>query len=147
MLLVSLAAVGYLWIFFLLSRIPIFKKHPIAFAVPFIVLSVILYAIIVFTTVTTFVSTFGYYALIVIAFIFAMCKSTAEPRDLVRAMTLSTYSLFAVAVIVAIFIALGDGDFDLDLDFDLDFGDGAEIAEGVLDGLDVASGSKKKNKH
>ena len=147
MLLVSLAAVGYLWIFFLLTRIPIFKEHPIAFAVPFIVLSVILYAIIVFTTVTTFVSTFGYYALIVIAFIFAMCKSTAEPRDLVRAMTLSTYSLFAVAVIVAIFIALGDGDFDLELDFDLDFGDGAEIAEGVLDGFDVASGSKKKNKH
>ena len=148
MLLVSLGAIGYLWIFFLLSRIPIFKAHPIAFAVPFVVLSAIGYAIFVFTTVTTFVSTFGYYMLVVIAFIFAMCKSTAEPRDLVRAMTLSTYSLFAVAVIIAVFIALGDGDFDLDLDFDLDFGDGEGIAEIAADALDATTGAtdpQKKN--
>ncbi len=146
MLLVSLAAVGYLWIFFLLSRIPIFKAHPKLFAIPCVILSAIGYAVVVFTTVTTFVSTFGYYMLVVIAFIFAMCRSAAEPRELVRAMTLSTYSLFAVAVIVAVFAALGDGDFDFDLDFDLDFGDGAEIAEGVLDGIDVSTISEKKNK-
>ena len=112
MLLVSLAAVGYLWIFFLISRIPAIRRHPTLFAILFFILSAVGYAVIVFTTVTTFVSTFGYYMLIEIAFIFAMCKSASAPCELVRAMTLSTYSLFAVAVIVAIFIALGDGDFD-----------------------------------
>ncbi len=145
MLLVSLAAVAYLWLFFLLTRIPFLRRHPMLVAVLFVLFSFVVYLVVVFSTVTTFVSTFGYYMMIEIAFIFAMCKSAASSCELVRAMTLSTYTLFAVAVIIVILILLGgDGDFDLDLDFDIDFGEG--IAEVAADTIDAVTDPSRKKK-
>ena len=149
MLLVSLAAVAYLWLFFIITRIPLLKRHPKLVAVLFTLVSFLAYIGVVSTTVTTFVSTFGYYMLVVLAFIFAMCKSTSDSLALVRALTLSTYSLFAVALIVAIMMILGDGDFDFDLDFDLDFGDaiGEGAAEFVLDSAEAVISTKDDRKN
>ncbi len=142
MLLVSLAAVAYLWLFFLLTKIPCFKRRVGLFAVLFVIISFIAYLAVVFTTKTTYVSTFGYYMIVELAFIFAMCKSSTEPSDLIRALTVSTYSVFAVAVIVIVMIVL-DGDFDLDLDI---FGSSDDDSSDLLANLDpsVTPDSKAK---
>ena len=91
MLLVSLAAVAYLWVFFVIAHVPVFKHHAKTYVILFVLISLVGYVTVVFTTKTTFVSTFGYYMLLELAFIFAMCKSTAEPAELLRAITISTY--------------------------------------------------------
>ncbi len=123
MLLVSLAEVVYLWLFYALAKIKFFGNHIRVFASFFILLSVVIYTVCAALTETTFLSTFGYYMIIEIAFIFAMCKSTSDGPELIRAITLSTYSVFIVAIIVAIAVIF-DGDLDFDLDFDIgDIGD------------------------
>ncbi len=145
MLAVSLAATAYLWLFWLLAKIPVFNRHTKLFMILFVLLSLAAYITVVFTTKTTFVSTFGYYMIIVLAFIFAMCKSTDEPSELVRAVTLSTYSVFAVAFIVGLAILL-DGDIDLDLDFSLD-DEGSEIAVDMAsDAAESAVEAKRKKR-
>lgn len=147
---VSLSAVLYLWIFFALSRIPIFRRSRVAYiilAVSYAVLSGVGYLFVMLNTRTTFVSTFGYYMIIELAFIFAMSLEVENKRQLFRNLTLSTYSVFAVAVGVAVAVVLallmGDGgDCDCDL--------GCECCE-CLDGCgnyDVGeSGAKRARKN
>ena len=123
MALVSLSAVLYLWVFFALSGIPLFRrsrKAYIIFAVIFAVLSGIGYLIVMLNTKTTYVSTFGYYMILELAFIFAMSLEVESKRQLLRNLTLSTYSVFAVAIGVAVAVVLalacGDGGGDCDCD-------------------------------
>ena len=147
MLLVSLAAVAYLWIFFALSRIPIFRESRnayVAFAVIYAILSGAAYLIVMLNTKTTFVSTFGYYMIIELAFIFAMSLEVENPRQLFRNLTLSTYSVFVVAigVAVAVLVALVCGD-GADCDCDCDCGDACECADC---GCDVSGNTSKKKK-
>ena len=142
MLGVSAAAVAYLWIFFLISRVPPLRRRPRLFTLTFVVISAVAYTVLVFTTRTTFLSTFGFYMLLELSFVFAMCKSTAEPAELVRAILLSTYSLIAVAAIIAIAAALGDADIDLDFDFSLDGADGVELGAEIVG--DFASAPSRK---
>lgn len=149
MLLVSLAAVAYIWLFFVITRIPYIRRHKrayVAFVLSYLIISAVVYTVVVFTTKTTFVSTFGYYMLIEMAFIFAMSLEVGSTEELVRNITLSTYSIFAVAVIVAVFVGiglLGGGDCDCD-------GDGiCECCE-CLDGCgnlggDSSSGKTKRS--
>ena len=140
MLIVAILAVGYLWVFFALAHIKAFKKRPKLFSILFVIISLAIYVTLVFTTKTTFISTLGFYCALTLAFIFAICKSAADTRELLRAFTLSTYSLFAVALLIAL-AAIFDGDIDFDLDFSLDLSDGAEVGlevtgeviEGVID--------------
>ena len=109
MLLVSVAAVAYLAVFALLGRIPLIKKHINLCVWIYIILSTIGYVIVIFTTNTTFVSTFGYYMIVESAFILAMVKSTDGFSGMVRALALSTYSIFAAAAIIALLMLAGDG--------------------------------------
>ena len=74
--------------------------------------------LIVIFTKTTYVSTFGYYMLIEMAFIYALCSDSENIQDLVRRITLATYSVFAVAVLIAVFM-LSESGGDIDMDFDL----------------------------
>ena len=151
MLAVSLCTVAYLWVFFAVSRIPLFRrsrKAYIIYAVLFAALSGIGYLVVMLNTKTTFVSTFGYYMILELAFIFAMSLEVENKRQLLRNLTLSTYSVFAVAVgvIVAIVLALvcGEGG-DCDCDCD---GDCCECAD-ACGGCDCDLGSsdyKKKKK-
>lgn len=112
-LLVSLACIVYLWIFYLLTFIPFFEKHFNWFFWIYFILSFIAYILVIIFTKTTFVSTFGYYMIIEMAFIFALCAESKNLTELVRSITISTYSVFIVAIIIILFMSGGDG-FDAD---------------------------------
>ena len=116
MFLVSLAAVAYLWCFFALSKIPFIHKSKAAYAVlcvAYAVLSLVLYLVVMLNTKTTYVSMFGYYMIIELAFIFAMSLEVNNTDELIRNLTLSTYSVLIVAIIAAVVILIaaagGDG--------------------------------------
>ena len=119
MLAVSLASVVYLWLFFALSKIPFVKKSKAVYAVLcalYAVASLAAYLLVMLNTDTTYVSTFGYYMIIELAFIFAMSLEVNSTDELIRNLALSSYSVFVVAIIVAVFVlvAAGGGDCDCD---------------------------------
>lgn len=145
MLLISLSLVAYLWLYFAISRIPFIRGSRtgmIVFSAVFVVLSLVAYIILVNKTETTYLSTLGYYAIIELGFIFAMSLEARTREDLIRNLTLSTYSVFVVAIIVAVFViiaALGGDGLDCDCDC------GGDCCDCGDPGLDFSS-SKKKNK-
>ena len=145
MMLVSFAAVAYIWVFFLVSRIPILRRHSTAYKIfvfLWVLVSGVSYAAVVFTTRTTFVSTFGYYMLIEFAFIFAMSLDVDSPAELVRNITLSTYSIFAVVIIILVMIAIGSQGGDCDCD-----GDGACDCCEACGNSDCSGGKNEKGKN
>ncbi len=131
LLLASFLAVWLLWIYYALSKLPIFENHPVILMILFIVLSLAAYIVVVINTKTTFISTVGFYLIIELAFIFAMLADADNYSEFIRNITLSTYSVFVVAIIIAIILLAGEG---ADLDFDFS-----------IDGIDLPSG-KKNNK-
>lgn len=134
LVLVSLACISYLWVVYGLSRFSFAHNHPGLFMFITLALSLVCYILLVIYTKTTYVSTFGYYMIIEIAFLFAMFASSEDWHELVRNVTLSTYSVFVVAILIALMILSGDG---ADFDFDFDFS---------FDGLDFGSGSSSPKK-
>ena len=148
MLAISLSLVLYLWIFFALTRIPIVHKSRVWFIVLcvfYLALSVTLYCIAVAKTETTYVSTFGYYMIIELAFIFAMCLEVSDGEELMRNLTLSTYSVFIVAIIVLVFalIAALGGD---SCDCDCGGGDCCDCDCGPDSGYSESKKAKRKKK-
>ena len=109
MLLVSLACLAYLLVFYFILYIPFIENYYELYLLIFLILTVIVYLVVIFTTKTTFVSTFGYYVIIEIAFIFAMSKPARTFFDLFRNVLISTYSVFVVALIIAVIMSGGDG--------------------------------------
>ncbi len=145
MIMISFLLVAYLWLFFAISRIPFIRSSKAAFiifSILFVIISVVVYLILLAKTNTTYLSTIGYYAIIQLGFIFAMSLEAHTREDLIRNLTLSTYSVFVVAIIVAVFfiIALLGGD-GLDCDCDGDCCDCCDCDPGLDFG-----GSKKKNR-
>lgn len=118
MALIALGAVVYLWIYFAIIRIPVVKESEgvtIAVTALYVILSIVIYLILVFGTETNFVSTIGYYAFIELSFIFAMSLEVNDNKELIRNLTISTYSVFIVAIVVAVFaLAASGGDCDCD---------------------------------
>ena len=152
MIIVSIAAVLYVWVFFLASRVPIFRNSRKAYIIlllSYIAITGGAYIAVVFTTKTTFVSTFGYYMLIELAFIFAMSLDAKNPAELIRHITISTYSIFVVAIIAAVLVLIGalagGGDCDCDCD-----GDGicecCECCDGGNDCNPGGGSDKKRSK-
>lgn len=142
MALVSLCAALYLFVFCSLSRLPVIRDHRAIYTAAVLVISGAAYLMAVLLTGTTYVSTFGYYMLIEIAFLFALYAEPVGKKSLFRYLTLSTYSIFGVAVIIAVIAllaVLGDGDCDCDL---------SPCAEGAdcCDCFDCADWKRKKNK-
>ena len=115
MLLVSLACLVYLLVFYALLYIPTIEKHFKIYIWVMLAITVIIYFIFVCAVKTTFLSTFGYYLIIEVAFIFAMCADADAISELLFNITVSTYSVFIVAIIIAICMFAGDG-FDLPID-------------------------------
>ena len=118
MALIALGAVVYLWIYFAIIRIPVVKESQgvtVAITALYVVLSVVIYLLLVFGTETNFVSTIGFYAFIELSFIFAMSLEVNDNKELIRNLTISTYSVFIVAIVVAVFaLAASGGDCDCD---------------------------------
>lgn len=136
MLAVCACATLYLWAFWLLSKIPIFRENPTVFICIYLLLSVAAYLWLVFGTVTTYVSTLGYYALIEMAFIYALYTDCDSWQDTCRSFALSTFSVFSAVAFAAglIAVAVLGGDCDADCDMcecieccDLPSGDGFGI--------------------
>ena len=115
---IALGTVVYLWIYFAIIRIPVVKESEgvtIAVTALYVILSIVIYLILVFGTETNFVSTIGYYAFIELSFIFAMSLEVNDNKELIRNLTISTYSVFIVAIVVAVFaLAASGGDCDCD---------------------------------
>lgn len=119
MLLVSLCTVVYLWVYFALGRIFCYGKGKawwIGLTVLYMLLSGVAYLLVMLNTKTTYVSTFGYYMLIEMAFIYAMSLEVSTGEELIRNLTLSTFSVFGVAAIVTVFVLIAAGGGDVDCD-------------------------------
>ena len=136
-----------MYVFFALARIPFVRKSKkiyVIYCVLFALASLTIYLTVMVKTETTYVSTFGYYMILALAFIFAYSLKTSDNAELIRNLAISTYSIFAVAIIVVVFavIALLAGDGG---DCSCDCGDGecCECCE-CAEGFDVGGGSKKK---
>ena len=147
---VSLAAVLYLWIFFALSRIPFIRRTRYGFPVLFVLyalLSVGAYLYVVFHTKTTYVSTFGYYMALELAFILAMSRTAEDGAALIRNLTLCTYSVLVAAIIAAVLALLAamGGDLDCDCDGDGDC-DLCDCFDGCNCGGDSGGKRQKKKK-
>lgn len=118
--LISIGAVVYLWIYFALIHIPAVKESAgvtVAVTALYLIISIVIYILLVLKTHTNFVSTAGFYAFIEISFIFAMSFEVNDRDELIRNLTLSTYSVLVVAIIVAVIALIamsGDGDCDCD---------------------------------
>ena len=149
MLLVSLSTVVYLWVYFALGRIFCYGKGKewwLGLTLIYMVLSGALYLLVMLNTKTTYVSTFGYYMLIEMAFIYAMSLEASTGEDLIRNLTYSTFSVFGVAVIVGVFVLIAAGGGDVDCDCDC--GDACECCDcfsGVGD-YNATSSTKRKNR-
>ncbi|MBQ7307993.1 MAG: hypothetical protein IJW82_05640, partial [Clostridia bacterium] len=135
MILVSLTCNLYLWIFYLLAKIPFLKNHFYWTFWVYLLASIIAYVLVVCYTKTTYVSTFGYYMIIQIAFMFALCSECKTIFDLIRNITLSTYSVFVVIVIILLLLLSEDSDFDLS-GFEFDF-DPCTKQEIILDTVEM----------
>lgn len=109
MYLVSLVCVAELYVFYLLAHIPFINRHGGLFFWIFLLASVVGYVLLVIYTKTTYVSTFGYYMIVELAFVFALCCSEGGVADLFRAVTIASFSVLIVAVIVAVIMLSGDG--------------------------------------
>ncbi len=107
MLLVSLACVVYLWVYYFLLYIPFLERHVTAYTVIYVMLSLIGYIAVAVCTETTFVSTFGYYMIVEVAFLFALCTDTDDARHLIRVLTLSSFSVWVVAIILLVLMCSG----------------------------------------
>ena len=145
MALVSVAAVLYLSFFFLLSRIPIFERHPAQFVAAFLLISLAGYLVLVFTTKTTYVSTFGYYMLIELAFVIAVYAESGSLRELFRAIALSTFSVFGIIVFIAVMMLAASGGGDCDCDLDGSCCDGCDCLADCGN-YDTKTGKKSKTK-
>ncbi len=121
MLLVSFACAIYLWVYYLLLFIPFFDKHCGIFTIIFIILSLIGYIIVMSITETTYISTFGYYMIVEISFIIALCMKSNTISNVLRNIVLCSFSIFIVALIMIILMLAGDG-MDFDFDFSIDGG-------------------------
>lgn len=115
MLLISLISTFYLWVFYLLLFVPIFNRNYTAFTIIFMILSIIAYVLVVIFTKTTFVSTYGWYMIIEIAFIFALSIKNDDNKQLFKYVVISTYSVIVVAILMLLIMSSGDG---IDLSFD-----------------------------
>ena len=142
LLLVSLSAVLYLLLFVLISQLKLFRSNRRAYIILAIIygaVSGILYLLIMLTTKTTYVSTFGYFMIVELGFIFALSLDTNNKRELFRNLTLSTYSIFGVALgvlaVAVLALVLGDG---CDLDCDCECAEGCDC----LDLCDIDFGGK-----
>lgn len=115
MLLISFIATLYLWVFYLFLRIPFFNQHYIAFTILYMLISIICYVLVIVLTKTTYVSTYGWYMMIEIAFVFALSIEAEDRLEIFQHTVLSTYSVLVVAILMLIIMLAGDSaDFSFD---------------------------------
>lgn len=78
-------------------------------------ISIICYVLVIVLTKTTYVSTYGWYMMIEIAFVFALSIEAEDRLEIFQHTVLSTYSVLVVAILMLIIMLAGDSaDFSFD---------------------------------
>ena len=114
-LLVILAAVAVLLLFYVISFIPFVDRHYPVFSWILTALILLLYIAGLFLLRNTWLSTLGYYLIFIWAAVFCMC-SDAHGDNFRERVLLSSFSVWIIAVIILLFMLDADG-FDM-VDFD-----------------------------
>ena len=117
---ISGLCLAFLWVVYLITRIPIVQHNSFVTKLVVIILvivSFIAYILLILFVKTTWLSTFGYEMIIQLALMIVVYTHSEDIPQLIKRMLLCSYSVIIVAIIIAI-IVLG-GDFDLDLDLDI----------------------------
>lgn len=130
MLLISVAAVAYLVLFLLVTKISFFSND--TWLVIYILASLVVYVVLVVATKTTWVSTLGFYGLLQMGFMVGLRLNDDSQGNELTIALLSTYSVLICAVIILL-VALGADALDC-----VDFGFGA--------GSDSKKAKKSKSK-
>lgn len=113
LILVCIACIAYIWLFVALCQIPVLARHIRAFFWVWLILSALGYFAAVTFTKTTFVSTFGIYMLVLCSFAYAVVRPAENKRELLRTLTVSTYTVFVLIVIIAVLSAASADGFNL----------------------------------
>lgn len=114
---VSLICIAFLYLFYLLTYIPVLERHCTALMVGLVLISMIIYICLIFTTKTTWLSTVAYYLVIEICFIIGMCIEVDTLGDLLKELINCSFGVVIVIVIVALCIISEGASFDLSFDF------------------------------
>lgn len=116
LLLVAVAAAAVLAGYALLIKIRVLRLHYKWFLPAFCVLGLAGYVTLLVLTKTAWLSTFGFYGILVIAFILSLSEKETNADSYFNHLVLASYSIIVCAVIILI-IAL-EGDLDVaDFDF------------------------------
>lgn len=118
MALICLCSVAYLWVTYGIKQLPVLKNHSVFTTVALLLISLVGYVLLVIYTKTTYISTYGYYMIVEVAFFFAVCLPATDEKNLLSHMVVATYSVVTVAVLMLLIIGSGEvPDLDLDLGF------------------------------
>ena len=108
LLIIALLATAVLWIYYLLLFVPFIEKHFKTYTGVFVLSVAAIYLLVMIFTKTQFVSTVGYYMIIVVAFIFTLCKDTTHFRTVFKEIAFATFSILVVVLLIAILMMEGD---------------------------------------
>lgn len=109
MLGIAALAVCYMLVFALPLYIPAVSRHYKIYLLVFVLLSLGGYIALVCCTVTTWVSTLGYFGLLQLSFIMGSSFKCDDLDDEIVALWVSSYSIIICAVIILIVVLAGDG--------------------------------------
>lgn len=116
MTLVSLGAVGILWIYAFLFRIFGIQEDYKPFAIAFIAACSVLYAFAVISSETTWLSTLGWYLVMSTGFVLVLSRKSGDKFELIENLANSTFTVVFVAIIIACLLSVGEGDIDLPIE-------------------------------
>lgn len=119
MLLVSLLATLYFLVYALFLIFPVINKYYGWYLLAFILLSIGGYVCLLVLTKTTWVSTLGYYGIIVLSFILCLSMEDKTTNEKYNRLLIGSYSI-AICALIILIIALGGDGLD---GFDIDIGD------------------------
>lgn len=109
MLCVALLASVYLLIFILPLYVDALNRHYGWYLLIFTILSIAGYVCLVIFTKTTWVSTLGYFGLLVLGFIMTMSMDGSTKPKLLTSWQIASFTVAVCAVIILIIVAGGDG--------------------------------------
>ncbi len=119
MLLVALLATLYFLVYTVFLLFPFINKHYGWYLLAFILLSIGGYICLLVLTKTTWVSTLGYYGIIVLSFILCLSMEDKTTNEKYNRLLIGSYSI-AICALIILIIALGGDGLD---GFDIDLGD------------------------
>lgn len=115
---VAVGAAAVLAVYVSMLKIDAVRRHYKWFLLAFCVLSAAVYVLLLFLTKTAWLSTFGFYGILVIAFILTLSGNGKSGNSYFSRLVLASYGIVVCAVIILIIALEGDFDFGVDV-FDL----------------------------